>query len=137
MSPFLPTVPKGGTVGLQMDFFFSSFSFSFSSFTPPTFGCKDDLSVCTVLYCVLYFTDSTVLYCTVLYCTVLYCTVLYCTVLYCTVLYCTVLYCTVLYCTVLYCTVLLLLLYFILKHQLVTEDTTALENIAVITALEL
>ena len=87
---FLPMVPGGGTVGLQMDFFFFSFSFSsFSSFTPPTFGCKDNLSMCTVLYCVLY--------CTVQYSTVLYCNVLYCTVLYCTVLYCTVQYYTVLY----------------------------------------
>ena len=40
---FLPMVPENGTVGQQMDFFFSSsfFSFSFfsssSSFTPPTF----------------------------------------------------------------------------------------------------
>ena len=34
---FLPMVPRGGTIGLQMDFFFSS------SFKPPTFGCKDDL----------------------------------------------------------------------------------------------
>ena len=33
---FLPTVPGGGTVGQQMDFFFSSAFFSsFSSFTPP------------------------------------------------------------------------------------------------------
>ena len=36
---FLPTVPGGGTVGQQMDFFFSSSFFSsfssFSSFTPP------------------------------------------------------------------------------------------------------
>ena len=32
---FLPTVPGGGTVGLQMDFFFSSSS-SFFSFTTPT-----------------------------------------------------------------------------------------------------
>ena len=30
---FLPTVPGGGTVGLQTDFF----SFSSSSFQPPTF----------------------------------------------------------------------------------------------------
>ena len=103
---FLPTVPGGGTMDLQMDFFFS---FSFISFsTPPTLGVGWDCTVlycivlyCTVLYCiVLYYT---VLYCIVLYCTVLYCTVLYCTVLYCTVLYCTVLLCTVLYCTVLYC----------------------------------
>ena len=36
---FLPTVPRGGTMGLQMDFLF------FYSFTPPTFGCKDDLSM--------------------------------------------------------------------------------------------
>ena len=64
--PFLPTVPRGGTVGQQMDFFSS-----FSS-TPPTLGVGWD---CTVLYC-------TVLYCTVLYCTVLYCTVPYCTVPY-------------------------------------------------------
>ena len=80
-------------MGLQMESF--SFSFFFSFFTPPTFGCKDKpvRVYCTLLYCVLY--------CTVQYCTVLYCTVLYCTVLYCTVLYCTVLYCTVLYCTVL------------------------------------
>ena len=99
---FLPTVPRGGTVGLQMDFFFS---FSFISFsTPPILGVGWD---CTVLYCVLYCTVLywIVLYCTVLYCIVLYCTVLYCIVLYCTVLYCTILYCTGLYCTVLYCTV--------------------------------
>ena len=38
---FLPTVPGGGTVGLQMDFFI--LSFSSSSFTLPTFGCKDNL----------------------------------------------------------------------------------------------
>ena len=42
---FLPMVPRGGTMGLQMDFlsffsfsFFSSVSFS----TPLTFGCKYD-----------------------------------------------------------------------------------------------
>ena len=86
---FLPMVPGGGTVGLQMDFFFS---FSFFSFSHPT-----NFGGWVGLYCVLY--------CTVLYCIVLYCTVLYCIVLYCTVLYCIVLYCTVLYCTVLYCTV--------------------------------
>ena len=95
---FYPRSPEGGTMDLQMDFFFS---FSFISFsTPPTLGVGWD---CTVLYCVLY---CIVLYCTVLYCIVLYCTVLYCIVLYCTVLYCIVLYCTVLYCTALYCTVL-------------------------------
>ena len=33
---FLPMVPEGGTMGQQMDFFFSFFSSSFSSsFTPP------------------------------------------------------------------------------------------------------
>ena len=98
---FLPMVPGGGTVGLQMDFLFS---FSSSSSTPPTLGVGWDCTVlCTVLYCIVLY--CTVLYCTVLYCTVLYCIVLYCTVLYCTVLYCTVLYYTVLCCTVLYCTV--------------------------------
>ena len=43
---FLPTVSSERSVGLQMESFFSSFfSFSFSFFTPPTFGCKDDLSM--------------------------------------------------------------------------------------------
>ena len=37
-SSFLPMVPRGGTMGQQMDFFYSFFFsfFSFFSFTPPT-----------------------------------------------------------------------------------------------------
>ena len=55
---FLPTVPVGGTMGLQTDFLFSSSFFSFS--TPPTFGYKDNLcgqcggGYCTVLSCRLW-----------------------------------------------------------------------------------
>ena len=92
---FLPTVPGGGTVGLQMDFFSSS------SFTPPEWGTANTTCPCGEGEGGIHPTPTTVL-CTVLYCTVLYCTVLYCTVLYCTVLYCTVLYCIVLYSTVLF-----------------------------------
>ena len=83
---FLPTVPGGGTVGLQMASFSSS-----SSSTPPNWRRRRRRrrrrrNISYSYYCTVY--------CTVLYCTVLYCTVLYCTVLYCTVLY-TVQYCTV------------------------------------------
>ena len=51
---FLRTITTEWSMGLQMESFFSFFSFFFFFFfTPQTVGCKGDLSVCTVLYCVL------------------------------------------------------------------------------------
>ena len=44
---FLTTVPRGGTMGLQMDFFFSSFSFFF---TPQTWGTGTLIDLCFFLY---------------------------------------------------------------------------------------
>ena len=69
---FLPTVPGGGTMGLQMDFFCSSYSSSSSS-TPPTWGTAK--TTCPCGEGGIHPTPTTVLYCIVLYCTVQYCTV--------------------------------------------------------------